>query len=121
MQLTEVLVKEGTRSDDNPLASSSSRTCSAHMCLRNDGHMHPISLTPQFFTFPRTRKGVINFALRSIDVLDRRRGAERGLLEHVKLSAMGHLKSERNEMRKGLAPKSHGGLMTTRSQEISDL
>ena len=79
MQLTQVLVKEGSGSDDDPLAASSGRTRSAHMRLRRDGHMHPVSLTPQLLTFPRARKGVVDFALRSIDVLDRRRGAERGL------------------------------------------
>jgi hypothetical protein len=79
VQLTQVLVKEGSGSDDDPLAAGSSRTGSAHMCLGRDGHMHPVSLISQLLTFPRARKGVIDFALRSVDVFDRRRGTERGL------------------------------------------
>lgn len=79
MRLTEVLVKEGSGSDDDPLAAGSGRMRRAHMCLRRDGHMHPICVSPQLLAFPRARKGVVEFALRSVEVLDRRRGAERGL------------------------------------------
>jgi len=78
-QLTEVLIIEGAGCDDNALASCSNRMRGAHVCLRSDGNMHPVSLTPQFLTRPRTRKDVIDFTLRSVDIIDCRRGAERGL------------------------------------------
>ena len=76
-QLTEVLIIEGTGSDDNTLASCSNCMRGAHVCLRSDDNMHPVS--PQFLTCPRTKKDVIDFTLRSVDIIDCRRGAERGL------------------------------------------
>jgi hypothetical protein len=49
------------------------------MRLSNDRDMHPVVLNPQLRTCASTRKSVIDFTLRGVDVIDRRCGGERGL------------------------------------------
>jgi len=78
-QLTEVLDKVGSGSENNALTSNRNRMRGPHMCLSNDCHMHPVVLTPQLRTCPSTRKSVIDYTLRGVDVIDRRCGGERGL------------------------------------------
>jgi hypothetical protein len=74
VRLTEVLEKEAAGSDDDALSTSSSSMGCAHMCLRNDSHMHPTSLSVQFRTRSCTSEGIVDFTLRRIDVVDSRRG-----------------------------------------------
>ena len=45
IRLTEILIKEGTRFDDDTWSTSSYCMRGAHMCLRGDSHMHPVSVT----------------------------------------------------------------------------
>jgi len=77
--LTEVLVKVGSGSDYDAFASNCNRMCSPHMCLSNDCHMHPLAPDPQLRTCPSARKGVIDFTLRGVDVIDSRCRGERWL------------------------------------------
>jgi hypothetical protein len=44
MKLTEILVKEGTRSDDDAVAASSCGMCGAYMGLGSNRYVDPVSL-----------------------------------------------------------------------------
>jgi len=83
IRLTEVLDKVGPGSENDALAPNRNRMRSPHMCLSYDCHMHPVVLNPQLRTCPSTRKSIIDFTLRGVDVVDRRCGGERGLYIYV--------------------------------------
>src|SRR5258707_13656425 len=76
VQLTDILVKEATRSHDDTLATSGNCMCRAYMCLRDDGYMDP---NPLSLTCPFSDESVIYFTLRCVDIIDRQRGADRWL------------------------------------------
>jgi hypothetical protein len=78
MRLTEILVNECTRWDEDALSSSYRMSC-ADVCLCNDTHMDPVSLSLKFRTCLGTRQDVIDYTLRQVDVRNCRRGGERRL------------------------------------------
>ena len=80
MQLTQVLAKQKYPDLTMILSPTAAAPRVARTCASAaTATCTQFPLISHLLTFPRARKGVIDFALRSVDILERRRGAERGL------------------------------------------